>query len=352
MSASATPSAKRSCRASKATSPSCCTRSRPAGWRSVRPAAVAAPCRDRHRRRARLSRHAGKRRARSGRSKRPSRSRASPSSTPAPRVRTSGLVAKGGRVLAVTAVAETFANARARAYRAVDQIDFADGFHRQDIGWRELERRRSDGRPMNLLWDLYWPVIVAAAVAGVMAGRIRLSTQEARSLLAVGRHCWRSVLARPGSGTAPSAPGTASPRRSNSQTREVLVDWEMTAGAAPWLERPRSAERSSSPDRRTISSAASSFGSSTTSRASATSAGRIAELLSRCPLLARGGTCGAYQLWPRAAAGLSARASAPLECAVELVMNLGDNLWLIIIAIVVIAITGVPAAAAASDACS
>jgi phosphoribosylamine--glycine ligase len=51
-----------------------------------------------------------------------------------------GLVAKGGRVLAVTAVADTFANARARAYRAVDQIDFADGFHRKDIGWRELER--------------------------------------------------------------------------------------------------------------------------------------------------------------------------------------------------------------------
>jgi phosphoribosylamine---glycine ligase len=51
-----------------------------------------------------------------------------------------GLVAKGGRVLAVTAVAETFANARARAYRAIDQIDFADGFHRRDIGWRELER--------------------------------------------------------------------------------------------------------------------------------------------------------------------------------------------------------------------
>ena len=52
----------------------------------------------------------------------------------------SGLVAKGGRVLAVTAVADTFANARARAYRGVDQIDFADGFHRRDIGWRELER--------------------------------------------------------------------------------------------------------------------------------------------------------------------------------------------------------------------
>ena len=51
-----------------------------------------------------------------------------------------GLVAKGGRVLAVTAVADTFANARARVYRAVDQIDFADGFHRRDIGWRELQR--------------------------------------------------------------------------------------------------------------------------------------------------------------------------------------------------------------------
>jgi phosphoribosylamine--glycine ligase len=50
------------------------------------------------------------------------------------------LVAKGGRVLAVTAVADSFANARARAYRAVDQIDFADGFHRRDIGWRELRR--------------------------------------------------------------------------------------------------------------------------------------------------------------------------------------------------------------------
>ncbi|HEY6662550.1 MAG TPA: phosphoribosylglycinamide synthetase C domain-containing protein, partial [Sphingomicrobium sp.] len=55
----------------------------------------------------------------------------------------SGLVATGGRVLAVTAVADTFANARARAYRAVDQIDFADGFHRSDIGWRELERAAS-----------------------------------------------------------------------------------------------------------------------------------------------------------------------------------------------------------------
>jgi phosphoribosylamine--glycine ligase len=54
-----------------------------------------------------------------------------------------GLVATGGRVLAVTAVADNFANARARAYRAIDQIDFADGFYRRDIGWRELARETS-----------------------------------------------------------------------------------------------------------------------------------------------------------------------------------------------------------------
>ena len=58
-------------------------------------------------------------------------------------LRDAGLVATGGRVLAVTAVADTFANARARAYRAIDQIDFADGFHRRDIGWREFDRENA-----------------------------------------------------------------------------------------------------------------------------------------------------------------------------------------------------------------
>ncbi|GLR46489.1 phosphoribosylamine--glycine ligase [Sphingomonas astaxanthinifaciens DSM 22298] len=51
------------------------------------------------------------------------------------------LLSVGGRVLAVTALGDTLAEARARAYQAVDAIDFADGFHRRDIGWRELERR-------------------------------------------------------------------------------------------------------------------------------------------------------------------------------------------------------------------
>ena len=50
------------------------------------------------------------------------------------------LVASGGRVLAVTARGRSLGEARDRAYRAVEAIEFEDGFHRRDIGWRELER--------------------------------------------------------------------------------------------------------------------------------------------------------------------------------------------------------------------
>ena len=46
------------------------------------------------------------------------------------------LVASGGRVLAVTALGNTIADARASAYRAVDVIDFPTGFCRRDIGAR------------------------------------------------------------------------------------------------------------------------------------------------------------------------------------------------------------------------
>jgi len=51
------------------------------------------------------------------------------------------LVAAGGRVLSVTAIGADIAEARARAYAAVDAIDFPTGFCRRDIGWRELKRR-------------------------------------------------------------------------------------------------------------------------------------------------------------------------------------------------------------------
>jgi phosphoribosylamine--glycine ligase len=50
------------------------------------------------------------------------------------------LVASGGRVLNVTACGATVRDAQAAAYRAVDAIDFADGFCRRDIGWREAAR--------------------------------------------------------------------------------------------------------------------------------------------------------------------------------------------------------------------
>jgi phosphoribosylamine--glycine ligase len=50
------------------------------------------------------------------------------------------LVAAGGRVLAVTAVGASVAEAQKAAYAAVDRIDFPTGFCRRDIGWREIER--------------------------------------------------------------------------------------------------------------------------------------------------------------------------------------------------------------------
>lgn len=50
------------------------------------------------------------------------------------------LAASGGRVLAVTATGPDIRAARDAAYRGVDAIDFADGFCRRDIGWRELAR--------------------------------------------------------------------------------------------------------------------------------------------------------------------------------------------------------------------
>jgi phosphoribosylamine--glycine ligase len=51
-----------------------------------------------------------------------------------------GLVAAGGRVLAVTASGADVGAAREAAYRAVDAIDFPTGFCRRDIGWREVAR--------------------------------------------------------------------------------------------------------------------------------------------------------------------------------------------------------------------
>jgi phosphoribosylamine---glycine ligase len=52
------------------------------------------------------------------------------------------LVANGGRVLSVTAIGNSTAEAQMNAYAAVDAIDFPSGFCRRDIGWREVAREQ------------------------------------------------------------------------------------------------------------------------------------------------------------------------------------------------------------------
>jgi phosphoribosylamine--glycine ligase len=52
------------------------------------------------------------------------------------------IFAEGGRVLAVTAIGADVAEARSRAYRAIDLIDWPEGFCRRDIGWRALAREK------------------------------------------------------------------------------------------------------------------------------------------------------------------------------------------------------------------
>lgn len=51
-----------------------------------------------------------------------------------------GLVANGGRVLGITALGSSARKAQQKAYRAVDLIDWDDGFCRWDIGWRAVAR--------------------------------------------------------------------------------------------------------------------------------------------------------------------------------------------------------------------
>ena len=50
------------------------------------------------------------------------------------------IIANGGRVLNVTARGKTVGQAQARAYAAVDRIDWPEGFCRRDIGWRAIDK--------------------------------------------------------------------------------------------------------------------------------------------------------------------------------------------------------------------
>lgn len=52
------------------------------------------------------------------------------------------LLANGGRVLNVVALGKTVSEAQAKAYAAVDLIDWPGGFCRRDIGWQAVKRER------------------------------------------------------------------------------------------------------------------------------------------------------------------------------------------------------------------
>ncbi len=53
------------------------------------------------------------------------------------------IAAIGGRVLNVTALGENVTDAQERAYSAIDNIDWPDGFFRRDIGWRAVAREKN-----------------------------------------------------------------------------------------------------------------------------------------------------------------------------------------------------------------
>jgi phosphoribosylamine--glycine ligase len=55
------------------------------------------------------------------------------------------IVASGGRVLNVSALGATVAEAQARAYAAVDKIVWPEGFCRRDIGFRAVGREKASG---------------------------------------------------------------------------------------------------------------------------------------------------------------------------------------------------------------
>jgi len=54
------------------------------------------------------------------------------------------VITAGGRVLCVTALGETIANAQARAYQVVERIHWPGCFYRRDIGYRAITRERGE----------------------------------------------------------------------------------------------------------------------------------------------------------------------------------------------------------------
>jgi phosphoribosylamine---glycine ligase len=59
------------------------------------------------------------------------------------KIPTGEVIANGGRVLGITATGATVEEAQTRAYQAVDQINWPEGFCRRDIGWRAIARTKA-----------------------------------------------------------------------------------------------------------------------------------------------------------------------------------------------------------------
>jgi phosphoribosylamine--glycine ligase len=55
------------------------------------------------------------------------------------------ITANGGRVLNVSARGKTVTEAQARAYQAIDRINWPEGFCRRDIGWQAVKREKAGG---------------------------------------------------------------------------------------------------------------------------------------------------------------------------------------------------------------
>jgi phosphoribosylamine--glycine ligase len=53
------------------------------------------------------------------------------------------ILANGGRVLNVSALGKNVGEARTRAYEAISRIRWPEGFYRQDIGWRAVQRENA-----------------------------------------------------------------------------------------------------------------------------------------------------------------------------------------------------------------
>jgi phosphoribosylamine--glycine ligase len=54
------------------------------------------------------------------------------------------VVASGGRVLGITALAPDVASAQAAAYQGVAAVQWDDAYYRKDIGWRAVAREKAN----------------------------------------------------------------------------------------------------------------------------------------------------------------------------------------------------------------